>query len=124
MAAAKRSKAAKKSAPRTTQKERNTAKRQLTAVVLFGLGILLAAIVFIPGENFWNIMRGFLFGMFGILTYLVPFFVILVAVLCTLDKLNKNIKIKSILSGIVAVFTIAVIDVFTTKIPLPTFPNI
>ncbi len=122
MAAAKRRKQTKKTnAKKVTAKERNTAKRQLTAVVLFGVGMLLAAIVFIPGENFWNMLRSFLFGMFGIVTYLIPFYILLIAVLCSLDKLSRNIKVKTTISGVIAAITLAVIDIFTTKMPLMSF---
>ena len=122
MATAKRRKQTKKvEAKKTTNKERLTAKRQITAVILFGVGIFLAAVVFIPGENFWNLMQKFLFGLFGVLTYLIPFYLILIAVLCTLDRLNRNVKIKTILSGIVVALTLGVIDVFTTQSPLMPF---
>ena len=121
MATAKRRKGSKSVPNKNTQKERNTAKRQLTAVVLFALGIFIAAVVFISGENFWNMIRYFLFGVFGSLTYLVPAFLIIVAVFQALDKLNKKVKAKICLSAVVGVLTLGVIDIFSTKYPLVTF---
>ena len=122
MATAKRRNSSKRvETKKTTNKEKATAKRQLAAVILFGVGIFLAAVVFIPGEKFWNVMQDFLFGIFGVLTYLIPFYLILIAVFCTLDRLNRKVKTKIILSGIVVVLTLGVIDIFTTKSSLLPF---
>jgi len=122
MATAKRRKGAKKSAPnKRAQKEVATAKRQLTSVVLFGLGVFLAAVVYIPGENFWNVMQNFFFGIFGVLTYIFPLFLILIAVLCALDKLNARILMRTRLSFIVGVLVLSAVDIFTADKPLLPF---
>ncbi|MBO5909837.1 MAG: DNA translocase FtsK 4TM domain-containing protein, partial [Clostridia bacterium] len=122
MATAKRRKVAKKSAPnKSVQKEVATAKRQLTSVVLFGLGVFLMAVVFIPGENFWNVMQNFFFGIFGVLTYIFPLFLILIAVLSALDKLNARILTRTKLSFFVGVLVLSAVDIFTADKPLLPF---
>ena len=122
MATAKRRKGAKKSVPnKRAQKEVAIAKRQLTSVVLFGLGVFFAAVVYIPGENFWNVMQNFFFGIFGVFTYIFPLFLILIAVLCALDKLNARILLRTRLSFIVGVLVLSAVDIFTADKPLLPF---
>ena len=122
MATAKRRKGAKKSVPnKRAQKEVAIAKRQLTSVVLFGLGVFFAAVVYIPGENFWNVMQNFFFGIFGVFTYIFPLFLIIIAVLCALDKLNARILLRTRLSFIVGVLVLSAVDIFTADKPLLPF---
>ena len=42
----------------------------LRSVMLAGFGLLIIALVLVPGQNFWNTLRSWLFGAFGIMTYL------------------------------------------------------
>ena len=51
------------------------------SVLLAGLGILCVAMVLVPGQNIWKVMRGGLFGIFGIMTYLVGPFLLYLAYL-------------------------------------------
>lgn len=53
----------------------------LRSVLLAGLGILCVAMVLVPGQNIWKVMRGGLFGIFGIMTYLVGPFLLYLAYL-------------------------------------------
>lgn len=51
------------------------------SVLLAGLGLLCVAMVLVPGQNIWKAMRGGLFGIFGIMTYLVGPFLLYLAYL-------------------------------------------
>ncbi|MEE0801912.1 MAG: DNA translocase FtsK [Gemmiger sp.] len=66
-----------------SNRERRRAQRQnLTrSAVLAGLGILVVALVIVPGQSFWHTMRSWLFGSFGIITYLVGPFLLYLAYL-------------------------------------------
>lgn len=63
-----------------------TFRKQVAAVVLFALGILLVCLVLITGESAWESMNQILYGLFGVLALpmCVPVFV--VAVMLALDK--------------------------------------
>ena len=45
--------------------------RFIKAVALMGAGALFAALAFVPGESWWNAVHGALFGLFGLLAYLL-----------------------------------------------------
>ena len=41
------------------------------SIPLAGLGLLMVAMVLVPGQSAWSIVRGCLFGVFGVVTYFV-----------------------------------------------------
>ena len=51
------------------------------SILLAGLGLLCVAMVLVPGQNMWKTLRGGLFGIFGIMTYLVGPFLLYLAYL-------------------------------------------
>ena len=63
-----------------------SAKKQLTAVILFALAILLLFIVFIKGQNVWLLFHNTIFGIFGITAFFYPFLLGTIAVFLAMDK--------------------------------------
>ena len=51
------------------------------SILLAGLGLLCVAMVLVPGQNMWKTLRGGLFGIFGVMTYLVGPFLLYLAYL-------------------------------------------
>ena len=51
------------------------------SILLAGLGLLCVAMVLVPGQNVWKMLRGDLFGVFGVMTYLVGPFLLYLAYL-------------------------------------------
>ena len=51
------------------------------SILLAGLGLLCVAMVLVPGQNMWKSLRGGLFGIFGVMTYLVGPFLLYLAYL-------------------------------------------
>ena len=41
------------------------------SIPLAAVGILAIALVIVPGQSVWSLIRGWMFGTFGIVTYLV-----------------------------------------------------
>ena len=56
-----------KNRKKVSRREQRRAQQQnLTrSVVLACLGLFLIALVLVPGQSFWNTLRGWLFGVFG-----------------------------------------------------------
>lgn len=108
---------AKKSKRRTTKREeamkRRTAKKQAVSVVLFGASLFITFVVFIRGENLWNVMHNFFFGLFGCLTFVLPVFLIVFSVLYAINRLSGSILAKVVEGTIIAFLVSAVIDIFT-----------
>lgn len=82
-----RSSSARSSSSRSKTAASRRARRRaenpnlLRSVLLAGLGLLCVAMVLVPGQNIWKSMRGGLFGVFGIMTYLVGPFLLYLAYL-------------------------------------------
>ena len=66
----------------------------MSAVLLFTLGILIAAVALIPGTNFWRWCHDFLLGLSGLTIIAVPVSLIYIAIMATLDKSAGEIHNK------------------------------
>lgn len=83
---------------KTTTKKQAPAKRNTRArrpqpdiaqswsILLFGIGAVLIAMIFVPGQSLWAWLRNTLFGVFGVGAYALGALVIYVAVLVALGK--------------------------------------
>ena len=118
--AAKKGGSSKKQTTKNTEKI-SSGQRQVMSVVLFGVSLFLLAVVFVKGENFWTIMHDFFFGVFGVLTYLFPLFLLAVSILYALEKLAGSLYTKIIETGIIVVLIDAAIDIFSKRIEGETF---
>ena len=71
-----------------------TARRQMWAVVLFALGLLLGAFTLIEGGRLWRGIHNFLFGMFGISGYFWAPLLIYIALVAAKDKPLSSVRSK------------------------------
>lgn len=55
-------------------------RRQIGAVLLFAIALLLLAIVLIAGQNIWNGLHNFFLGLFGVGAYILPFLLGFIAI--------------------------------------------
>lgn len=70
------------------------AKKQITAILLFAFSIFFLFVTIIPGESFWQVMRNFIFGMFGYCAFLWPLIMIYVSVMYAMEKTDDKIGYK------------------------------
>ena len=114
MATTKKSTAKKrKPAAKKPTKAQQQARRELTAIVLFALGVLLLCLAAIPGASAWNAVHNVLRGLLGLCCYLIGPLLMVVAVLITMDRTGITPGIKTVsvilmvllLSGITHVIT-------------------
>lgn len=71
------------------------------SVLLAGLGILVIALVLVRGQNFWLDMRNSLFGVFGIMTYILGPFLLYLAYLVASGYRVGIFVAKMVLMGVV-----------------------
>jgi S-DNA-T family DNA segregation ATPase FtsK/SpoIIIE len=71
--------------------ETKAARKQIVAVVLFAVSVLLFLAAIIKGENGWLAIHNFILGTFGFFGYLVPILLGTVAVLLALDRLHGKV---------------------------------
>ena len=96
----------------SSAKPMTAAKKQAISVILFGISLFLLAVIIIKGENIWQSMHSFFFGLFGVLAYIFPVFLLVISVLFALDKLNGKYAVRVAEGGILSLLVLATIDIF------------
>ena len=91
----------------------NSARRQLLSVIWFAVAVFLLCVVFIKGQNLWLWLHNAIFGIFGVIAFVIPFLIGFVTVMYALDK-TKGVTGAKIIGCCVLIFLIAVaVDIFT-----------
>lgn len=111
-------KAAPKKGSRTRSKavETASARHQAAAVLLFAAAILLFCIVMIPGEIVWAAMHNFVRGLFGVCAYLLPVFMVYIAIIAAMERPIGSISSKLWQCILLLMMLSSAIHVFSTDI--------
>lgn len=80
------------------------------SILLFGIGLLVMVMAFIPGESFWAMLRSALFGVFGVCSYGIGPLLIYLAILVAKKQpfwitLAKAFLLMMFVSGTALVFS-------------------
>ncbi len=109
----------KSSASKQAQKNARTAKgtaasnnKQIGAIVLFAVALFFGFVAFIPGGGLWAALQTGLFGIFGVIGYVIPFLLAYVAILVAMDKDSTSLKPKVALVSLLIWFICAAVFVF------------
>ncbi len=105
---------------KTTQKRKNTKKsnngfvmnKQLSAIIMFAVGVLWLFIALIDAEGLWGGLRTLLFGIFGFCTFIFPLFMLVSATFMALDKNDSNFTSKIIQISIIVSLICGIVHVF------------
>lgn len=96
-----------------SRRQMSAGKRQITAIILFAVSVFLLSVVFIKGQYGWLALHNFIFGLFGVCSYIWPLLLGFVAVLCAMDKLYDRVSVKvvecSVLIGLIG----GAVDIFS-----------
>ncbi len=96
---------------KSSYEKHRKSKRQMNAVLLFTAGILLFALMVVPGMNIWRWIHDFLFGMGGATILIIPVSLVYIAVMTTLDRLSGEIHNKVWQTLALTVFFCGLIEV-------------
>ncbi|MBP3390088.1 MAG: DNA translocase FtsK [Clostridia bacterium] len=99
----------------TKAKHSKPNKKPTTALILFAVSLFVLAITFIPGENFWNDLKNFFFGLFGVLTYIFPFYLLAISVFYAMDKLNGLTLVRFVETAVLIFLVQGAIDIFVSN---------
>lgn len=77
---------------------------QIKAILLCAVGVLLLALVIIPGGSLWRDMRLFLFGVFGVCSILVPMVFLYLGIMTAKEKQMAHKGAKIALSALLVLF--------------------
>lgn len=95
---------------------KSMAKRQITAIVLLTIAILMLFLLFIEGQNVWLFMHNLLLGAFGVLAYITPVFVGYIAIMLAIEKSDKGTKLTAIEVSLAILFLCTTVDIFSHSI--------
>ena len=110
--------ATKKTRKKTqTKNTRQSSSQQIYPVIWFTVALFLMCIVFIKGHNLWTALHNLMFGIFGVMAYVYPFLLGVVAVLFAMNKAGGSMNTKVIETIIIAVLIGGAIDIFAFYSP-------
>ena len=104
---------------KTTQKRNNkksnnnfVMNKQLSAIIMFAVGVLWFCMALIDAQGLWGGLRTFLFGVFGVFTFIFPLFLLVSAAFMALDKNDNNFTSKIIQISIIVTLISGIVHVF------------
>lgn len=120
MAAAKKKTATKKKSQTNNKKTNN----QFWSVIIFSLGVLVAALTFVEGSALWKTIHNGLLGLFGVSVFLVAPIMIYAAIMMALDK-SQNAVVAKLIQGFILIllFSAIVQVVFIGKVDGANFSD-
>ncbi len=89
-----------------------TMNSQLSAIILFAVGILWFCLATIDAGGLWGGVRTLLFGLFGFCTFIFPLMMLVAAVLLALDKSKDNFTSKFVQILIITTLVCSIVHVF------------
>ena len=109
---------AKRTAQKTSKAAKNAAasnRKQVGAIVLFAIALFLLFVTLIPGTGaIWLGLQNVVFGLFGVMAYVIPFLLMAVAVLISLDRDTDRITAKVVGVCVLILFICSAVYVFGT----------
>lgn len=90
------------------------ARRQIHAIILFAVGIFVAALTLIKGSSGWNWLHNAIFGLFGWGAIFVAVTLLYIAALLTMDK---PFKVRALECGILVVLFCGALQIFQMGLP-------
>lgn len=125
MANQKKTTKKKTSGKSTSSKAKNTKKSQpipesqplltprIRAIILGALSLFFVILIFVQSVNLWSTVRSALFGVFGFATFLVPVFLMYMAIITDKEKQIQHFKSKVALCILIVLLIGALIYVAT-----------
>lgn len=125
MATQKKTTKKKASGKSTSSKAKSTKKSQpipesqplltprIRAIILGALSLLFVILIFVQSVNLWSTVRSALFGVFGFATFLVPVFLMYMAIITDKEKQIQHFKSKVALCVLIVLLIGALIYVAT-----------
>lgn len=118
---ARRKSAAQKTAKNAARAAGGASNRQVGAIVLFAVALFLLFVAIIPGGNVWAALQSVLFGIFGVIAYVIPVLLIYVAVMTSMDRDIPNMRAKILETLALIILVCAAVDIFGGSGPNPNY---
>lgn len=118
---ARRKNAAQKTAKNAARAAGGASNRQVGAIVLFAVALFLLFVAIIPGGNAWAALQSVLFGIFGVIAYVIPVLLIYVAVMTSMDRDIPNMRAKILETLALIILVCSAVDIFGGSGPNPNY---
>lgn len=89
------------------------ARRQALAVVLFAAAVLLLCILLIPGKNVWFFLHNLFFILFGVVAFLLPLILAVIAVIASAERALPSVPAKLWETAGLVLLTCSAVHIFT-----------
>lgn len=102
-------KQSQQAARRAAQRKR---RRQIYAVLVFALGLMLTALALVEGQSFWYTLHQGYFGLFSVCGFVLPAAVFYIAYLMAMGEDDGKARVRSIELAVLFLLLAAFIQVF------------
>lgn len=109
--------AAKKTSEKKDSSKQDTEKKELTAIYMFVIGIFLIFLVLMEGTSLWKVLHNLLFGIFGIISYIIPVILLIVCFLLTTDRVKMYTRSRPIQILLLITIICAAVQIFSGEEP-------
>lgn len=92
---------------------KSRAKQQILAIVLFALGLFLAALTFVEGDKLWRTLHDTLYGLFGFPAILIAPLLLYISIMATLDKPIGSLGSKVWQVAVIIVLLSSAVQIFS-----------
>ncbi|MCD8026634.1 MAG: hypothetical protein LUF33_06835, partial [Clostridiales bacterium] len=87
-----------------SQEKSNTLSPRVRAILFGTAAAVFLVLIFVKGVRVWSAVRGFFFGVFGVSIFLIPVFLIYLAVITEKEQKVAHFKAKMIISAFIILF--------------------
>ena len=115
MAQKKRKKRTVKKTNKKTSFSSFKMNKQLTAILLFAVGILSFCLAVIDADGLWGALRTFTFGLFGFCSFIFPLFLIVISAIIALDKSDEKTIVKLIEAFVLLTVLSCIVHIFQSN---------
>ncbi len=115
MAQKKRKKRTVKKTNKKTSFSSFKMNKQLTAILLFSVGILSFCLAVIDADGLWGALRTFTFGLFGFCSFIFPLFLIVISAIIALDKSDEKTIVKLIEAFVLLTVLSSIVHIFQSN---------
>ena len=102
--------------PKKGGSARTAAEKQKVAVIMMAAALIMLALTLIKGESVWAAVHNFIFGLFGICSFIWPLMLIYIAVMIAKDSPKATVNTNLVGSGCFMLFLSGIIHIFAGNI--------
>lgn len=93
----------------------STQHKQIAALVSCFFALFMGAVVFIDAGGLWGMLRNLFFGLFGLIAFILPIFILVVSIIAAVGKDSRKYKFKVTESFVIFVLLVAFLHIVNSQ---------